>query len=99
MEENIALRATRIAFGSLGTVLPEPMAALAERLYFSARKHRLPERERSILEDAERIDLIDGVAMWRWTPDFPWERAERGTVLLVHGWEGRASQLGAFVKP
>jgi predicted alpha/beta hydrolase family esterase len=100
--EPFSLKAARLAFTSLGAVAPEPMAALAERLYFSPRRHRAPERERAFLEDATayRVDTPAGsVAAYRWQPLFPWERADRGTVLLVHGWEGRASQLGAFVRP
>ncbi|MDP2345469.1 MAG: alpha/beta fold hydrolase [Deltaproteobacteria bacterium] len=98
----MTLRATRLAFSGLGAVLPEPMALLAERLYFSARRHRLPERERDILDDGVPFTLatdVGVVAASRWEPLLPWERADRGTVLLVHGWEGRASQLGAFIQP
>jgi pimeloyl-ACP methyl ester carboxylesterase len=98
----MTLKATRLAFTGLGAVLPEPMAALAERLYFSARRHRLPEREREILDDGVAFSVPTGVGVVcasRWEPLLPWERADRGTVLLVHGWEGRASQLGAFIAP
>lgn len=98
----LALRATRLAFSSLGTVMPEPMAALAERMYFSPRRHRTPQRERAVLAEAEAfvVESEEGpLAAWRWLPLFPWEAGDKGTVLLVHGWEGRASQLGAFVDP
>ncbi|HEY4221726.1 MAG TPA: alpha/beta fold hydrolase [Myxococcota bacterium] len=100
--QSFALTATRIAFSSLGAVAPEPMAAWAERLYMSPRRHETPERERAVLEDATalRVDTPAGqLAAWRWQPWFPWERSARGTVLLAHGWEGRASQLGSFVAP
>ena len=100
--EPMSLKATRLAFASLGTVLPEPMERVAERLYFTARRHRTPERERGFLEDALPFTVSTAwgaVRAWRWEPLLPWERAHRGTVLLVHGWEGRASQLASFVSP
>src|SRR4051812_22139734 len=96
------LALTRFAFSSLGTLLPEPMAALAERIYFSPRRHSPPAREQSLLAEATafHVDTPAGsLAAWRWQPWFPWERQTRGTILLAHGWEGRAAQLGAFVEP
>jgi alpha-beta hydrolase superfamily lysophospholipase len=102
-DTSLALKATRLAFTSLGSVAPEPMALLAERMYFTARRHRLPERERAILEEGSPfvVDSEHGpLKAWRWEPLLPWERTDRGTVLLVHGWEGRASQLAAsFAAP
>jgi pimeloyl-ACP methyl ester carboxylesterase len=88
-------------------------ARAAARLFTMPRRHRRPERERSILHQGspftiaiqrrapfwggERIDAraasretID-VAAWRW--------GEGPTALLVHGWEGRGTQLGAFIEP
>ena len=65
------LALTRFAFGSLGAVLPEPMAALAERLYFSPRRHAPPQRERPLLAEAQafHVDTPAGsLAAWRWQP-------------------------------
>lgn len=98
----MSLKATRLAFSGIGAVLPEAMAVLAERMYFTARRHRLPDRERTILEEAMPFTVLaeaGPLCAWRWQPLLPWEQADRGTVLLVHGWEGRASQLGSFVGP
>jgi pimeloyl-ACP methyl ester carboxylesterase len=100
--EPLTLKATRLAFSSLGAVLPEPMAALAERLYFSPRRHRMPARERAVLADGQRFTVETSagpLAAWRFEPLFPWENSDKGVVLLAHGWEGRASQLGAFIDP
>lgn len=78
-------------------------ARAAARLFTMPRRHRRPEREQSILDRGSRFtvpilrraphwggEMID-VAAWRW--------GEGPTVLLVHGWEGRGAQLGAFVEP
>ncbi len=102
MQEPMNVKAVRLAFSGLGAVLPEPMAALAERLYFAARRHPAPERERAVLDDGVAFFVPTphgSLAAWRWEPLLPWERSDRGTVLLVHGWEGRAAQLGAFIAP
>lgn len=78
-------------------------ARAAARLFTMPRRHRRPARERSILDQGSRFTVpilrraphwggqtID-VAAWRW--------GEGPTVLLVHGWEGRGAQLGAFIEP
>lgn len=69
-------------------------AALA-RLFITVPRHRTPDRERAWLADARRESRSAGgrrLAMQIW-------EAERPTALLVHGWAGRGSQLGAFVEP
>ncbi len=47
--------------------------------------------EQALLDAGEPLDLPDGLAGTRWGSGPP--------VLLVHGWEGRGTQLGAFVAP
>jgi pimeloyl-ACP methyl ester carboxylesterase len=91
-----ALQAAYVVSDDLGT-------SLAERLFTTPRRHRRPDRERAILATARsrvlelqlRTPYWHGarrsIAVWRW--------GHGPTVLLVHGWEGRASQLGDFVEP
>src|SRR5207247_1512114 len=72
-------------------------------LFTTPRRHRRPDRERAVLATAREL-VVDvtlraprwhgaqcSIAAWRW--------GSGPTVLLVHGWEGRGSQLGAFVEP
>jgi pimeloyl-ACP methyl ester carboxylesterase len=73
-------------------VSPALAARWAERLFFTpppARKSRT-----ALPPGAERLD-IEGVtgriAVWSW--------GSGPSVYLVHGWGGRAEQLGAFVAP
>lgn len=91
----------RTAFRGLGLLAPPVAAAAAERLFLRPRRFRAPERERDVLRTAERHSLEtprgDAVA-WVWGRSAP-ASAAIPTVFLVHGWEGRASQLGAFVEP
>jgi len=91
-----ALQAAYVLSEDLGT-------SLAERLFTSPRRFARPDRERTALasgwplsiEVALRSPHRRGdrarVAAWRW--------GHGPTVLLVHGWEGRGSQLGAFIEP
>jgi pimeloyl-ACP methyl ester carboxylesterase len=78
-------------------------ARAAARLFTMPRRHRRPPRERSLLEQGHRFTVpvlrrspawggqTISLAAWRW--------GEGPTALLVHGWEGRGAQLGAFVQP
>lgn len=73
---------------------PALAAWLATRLFTSPRRHRPPEREAEVLREADPCAIRSGgrsLAGWSW--------GSGPTVLLVHGWEGRGAQLGAFVAP
>ena len=91
-----ALQAAYILSEDLGT-------SFAERLFTSPRRHDRPARERAALATARRFTIpvtlrsphavgtrLD-LAAWKW--------GIGPTVLLVHGWEGRGSQLHALVGP
>lgn len=76
---------------SLGSRLaPGLTAAVAERLFFTTRRTAPRTGERDVLQNATPLQIA-GMRAWSWG---------RGpTVLLVHGWNGRATQLGGFVMP
>lgn len=79
----------------LSSLSPPLGARLLERVFLTPRRHFVPERERAWLDSAEAIAFRSRgrrLAGWIWGASGP-------TVLLVHGWEGRGSQLGAFVEP
>jgi pimeloyl-ACP methyl ester carboxylesterase len=78
----------------LGPVLPEVAGRIAERLWQTPRRIRAPERELAVRRTAVPLRLPwDGGALaacsWGSGP----------TALMVHGWEGRGTQMGAFVEP
>jgi len=76
---------------SLGSrLVPGLTAAAAERLFFTTRRTEPRPGERDILQSATS-SRIAGMQAWTW--------GQGPTVLLVHGWNGRATQLGGFVKP
>lgn len=75
-----------------GHLAPEAGARLARRLLM--RPRRLPPRswEQAALASAERIHFRFGLSGLRWGTEGP-------VVLMLHGWEGRASQFAALVPP
>lgn len=85
------LRLAGRALRGLETVWPASAAAAAGWLFRAPRRHRQPDHERRLLAGAERTTLRvagDALPTWIW--------GQGPTVLLVHGWEGRAGQLGAL---
>lgn len=88
------LAAVRFAFGFLERVAPRLAGRLALALFRTPRRHRTPPRELAWRRQASRSVLeADGqrLAVWSW--------GHGPIVLLAHGWEGRASQMGGFVAP
>lgn len=98
-----AARLTRAALQTAFVVSDNLGASFAERLFTTPRRHARPDREKAVLATARegsvtvtlRSPRHEGqrlhIPTWRW--------GFGPTVLLVHGWEGRGTQLGAFVEP
>ena len=79
---------------SIAHAAPGVGAVLGESLMFRTRRRPGSAGERAVLERAERISVPTAhgdLAVWRW--------GAGPTVLMVHGWNGRAGQLAAFVEP
>ena len=80
----------RAGFSTASQLAPGLTSLVAERLFRKTQRRRARPGERDVLEGATAMTLA-GMKAWSWG---------RGpTVLLVHGWNGRATQLGAFVSP
>jgi pimeloyl-ACP methyl ester carboxylesterase len=95
-----SLRAMRLGFRVLRLVSRRAAGRLALHLFVTPRRHSPPVRELEVLELGERFTVTDrgrSLAAWRWSREGG--GPERGTAILVHGWEGRAGQLHGFVKP
>jgi len=89
-KENL-IRFLRGTFALSSRVSTPLTAAAALRLFLKPTRHPRPAREKEVLATAIPLVGTPGVAAWQWG---------RGPViLLVHGWEGRGAQLGAFVEP
>jgi len=97
------LRLTRAALQAAFVVSKDLGCSLAERLFTSPRRHPRPERERAILASGRPFTVDVRLRAPRWnggrTRVAAWRWGHGPSVLLVHGWEGRGSQLGAFVEP
>jgi pimeloyl-ACP methyl ester carboxylesterase len=88
------LVAIRVALRGLSTIAPNLAATTAFKLWFYPRRHAEPAREKAWLASAEQFEVPHdpgSLAAYRW--------GQGPKVLLVHGWDGRGAQLGAFVEP
>ena len=80
----------RASFSAAGYLAPSLTAAVAERLFFKTRRSAPRPGERDVLATATPSSIA-GMQAWSW--------GDGPAVLLVHGWNGRATQLGGFVEP
>jgi pimeloyl-ACP methyl ester carboxylesterase len=85
----------RGALRVLSRTSPSAAGRVAADLFMRPRRFRTPERERELLADATPFEVRLGAS----TTIRAWSWGEGPLVLLVHGWEGRGSQLAAFVQP
>ena len=85
------LASIRLFFAVVGRLSPALAGRLAAKLFARPRRHPRPARERELIARGTRVALPDGLYATAW--------GAGPTVLLVHGWEGRGAQLGAFVDP
>lgn len=91
---NVRIIAAVVALRAAALVSPELAAAGLVRLFLTPRRHPMPQRERDWLADAEEHRVRGAgreLRLWSW--------GEGPPVLLVHGWEGRGSQMGGFAAP
>ncbi len=90
-----AARLLKAGFSLLSRVSPAGAARLAERIFLTPRRHRRPAHELEGLRNARPFEIPgeDGaLRAWEWGDEGP-------RVLLVHGWEGRGTQLVELVAP
>jgi pimeloyl-ACP methyl ester carboxylesterase len=103
VRSKIATRLTRAALQTAYILSENLGTELAERLFTSPRRHPRPPREHSVLARARRFSVEIALRSPRWRGArrqvTAWRWGYGPAVLLVHGWEGRGAQLGAFVDP
>lgn len=91
----LALKLLRFGFLLGGHLAPILAGRIAYKLWFTPTRLQTPVSEKSALESAgiEYLQLNNHtIATYSWGQTGP-------TVLLVHGWSGRGTQLGSFVEP
>ncbi|WP_374073268.1 alpha/beta fold hydrolase [Bdellovibrio bacteriovorus] len=74
-------------------VLPKQSAFWAEDLFLTPTRVPRPESEKSWFESAKKFTLSGGIAA------FEWGSSTGPLVVLIHGWSGRGTQMGAFAEP
>ncbi len=101
--EPMALKLFQLAFSLGGRLAPKITSRFAYRLWLTSPRFKTPASERNALESA--IVEYHTVKNHR-IATYVWGRtqqttkpAARPTILLVHGWSGRGTQLGSFVEP
>jgi pimeloyl-ACP methyl ester carboxylesterase len=90
----VAFRLLRAALKLSALASTEVTGRWVNRLWFRTQRFPEPAREKEWMASAERLTLAHRgrpLAVYRW--------GAGPTVLLVHGWHGRGTQLGAFVAP
>jgi pimeloyl-ACP methyl ester carboxylesterase len=94
--DTFPLRLLRAGFRHLGPHFPHLAGRWAYRLWFATRRFPEPPRERHWREQA-RTDRI----AWRNTSlaRYTWGAPDAPAILLIHGWNGRGTQMGAFAGP
>ncbi len=93
------LKFMQLAFRIGGRLSPRLASHFAYKLWFTSPRFKTPASERIALESAiVEFHTIKNykIATYIWGRSLP---TAKPTVLLVHGWSGRGTQLGAFVQP
>jgi len=91
----LILRLLRLVFQTGGYIAPSLAGQLACKLWYKTTRFPLPASEKKALQEAEvEFREINGsrIATYAWG-------SAGALVLLIHGWNGRATQLAPFVKP
>ena len=103
MFQKIVFRLYRTSFKITEILFPVLAGKWAVNLFFKPRKFTRPRWETNLLKDAMKRKMNlnsnykfgnheDYYIRYDWSKTGP-------VILLVHGWEGRGSQMGHFVKP
>ena len=90
----MAVVALRLLFRLSGVVAPALSARLASYLWFRPLRRRPPALEQALLAPAQYTPVNHAgkrIAVYHW--------GQGPTVMLVHGWSGRGTQLGGLVEP
>jgi pimeloyl-ACP methyl ester carboxylesterase len=88
------LAPVKLLAGVTGRLAPGLAARIAESMFLRPPQGKAPPRERAWIASGRRLRFRSGGRRLS-----GWVVGDGPRVLLVHGWGGRGSQLGAFVAP
>jgi pimeloyl-ACP methyl ester carboxylesterase len=85
----------RASLKTLSVVSPNAASRVAMELFRTPRRFATPDRELELMTDGEplAVPFGDGARIQAWS----WGAGP--IVILLHGWEGRGSQMATFVSP
>lgn len=90
----------RLIFMYLGAIFPNLIGRWAYKLWFITHRSATPKREENWIRSANKVETIDVNGLKVMTYYWETNNAENEPlVMLVHGWTGRGSQMGAFAAP
>jgi len=91
MKLPLSLRIYRRALALTSYVLPAYAGTISAKRFLTPIRHQRAKWEKKILAKGEEKILSAQIKSWHW--------GSGPSILLVHGWDGRGSQLGLFVAP
>lgn len=92
----LMLKLFRLAFHIGSMISPKITGCAAYKLWITPPRFKMPESERNILKSAEIEQLVIDKHI---ITTYHWGQPSAPAILLIHGWSGRGTQLGAFVEP
>lgn len=101
------LKSFRLIFKYLGSLFPKLIGRWAYSLWFLTHRGAIPKREEKWLSTATKIEAVELKSDLLGETPLPvmtyyWENPEHKDaplVMLLHGWTGRGSQMGALAEP
>lgn len=87
------MRILQSLFTVAGPVAPKLMSKLMYKLWFTSPRYKKPAREQLVANKAEKSTLMvndQPIRLWSW--------GEGATILFIHGWAGRGTQVTNFVE-
>jgi len=93
------LRLLRFTYSTAGRVFPGYFGKLAYEQWFTTARFKTPDYELPALNSAEKETInVNGlnVAVYIWQDKAVETRA---TLLFIHGWTGRGTQIANYIKP
>lgn len=74
-------------------IFPKLSASIAIKIFATPIRIPRPLSEKTFYETSKKYFLKNGIAV------FEWGEAHNPIIFLIHGWNGRGTQLGAFSEP
>ena len=96
------LRMYRFFMASLSRLFPYYAAERAWFLWFQTPRYKEPLREKNWRKEARLVELHTNthkIITYHWSGASAQTTRQRPTIVLMHGWSGRATQMGAFMHP